>query len=74
MSLLINDQEASQAEWNRKARDAANRLTRRLAGCGSTAARPVKAATGQMYYDTTLGQPIWRHASGVWKDAAGATV
>jgi len=72
MSLLINAQEASQAEWNRKARDAANRLSRRLAGCGTTTERPVKAVTGQMYYDTTLGKPIWRDASGVWKDAAGA--
>jgi hypothetical protein len=45
-----------------------------LAGSGPTAERPVKAVTGQMYYDTTLGKPVWRHASGVWKDAAGATV
>lgn len=74
MSQLIKDNEASQAEWNRKARDAANGLIRRLAGCGPTSERPVKAITGQMYYDTTLGKPVWRHASGVWKDAAGATV
>ncbi len=74
MSVLIKDNEPSQAEWNRKARDAANRLMRRLAGCGPTAERPVKAVTGQMYYDTTLGKPIWRHASGVWKDASGAVV
>jgi len=72
MSVLIKDNEPTQAEWNRKARDAANGLTRRLAGCGPTAGRPVKAVTGQMYYDTTLGKPVWRHASGVWKDAAGA--
>ena len=74
MSLLIRDSEASQAEWNRKARDATNGLMRRLAGCGTTAERPVKAVTGQMYYDTTLGKPVWRHASGAWKDAAGTTV
>lgn len=74
MSVLIKDNEPSQAEWNRKARDAANRLIRRLAGCGPTVERPVKAVTGQMYYDTTLGKPIWRHASGVWKDAGGAVV
>lgn len=74
MSLLIRDGEASQAEWNRKARDVANGLIRRLAGCGPTADRPIKAVTGQMYYDTTIGKPIWRHASGVWKDAAGGTV
>ena len=74
MSLLIRDNEPSQAEWNRKARDAANGLIRRLAGCGTTAERPVKAVTGQMYYDTTLGKPVWRHASGTWKDAGGTTV
>lgn len=74
MSLLIRDNEPSQTEWNRKARDAANTLIRRLAGCGPTSERPVKAVTGQMYYDTTLGKPVWRHASGAWKDAAGATV
>ena len=74
MSQLIKYNETSQAEWNRKARDAANGLIRRLAGCGTTAERPVKAVTGQMYYDTTLGKPVWHHASGIWKDAAGATV
>ena len=74
MSQLIKDNETSQAEWNRKARDAANGLIRRLAGCGTTAERPVKAVTGQMYYDTTLGKPVWRNASGVWRDAAGVVV
>lgn len=74
MSLLIPDKDRDQASWNRKARDATNGLIRRLAGSGPTAERPVKAVTGQMYYDTTLGMPIWRHASGVWKDAGGTTV
>ena len=74
MSLVIRDSEASQAEWNRKARDAANGLIRRLVGCGTTTDRPTKAVTGQMYYDTNLGKPVWRHASGVWKDAMGTTV
>jgi len=74
MSLLIKDNERDQSEWNRKARDAANGLIRRLAGCGTTPERPKKAVTGQMFYDTTLGKPVWRHASGVWKDASGATV
>ena len=73
MSLLIKDSERGQAEWNRKARDATNGLIRRLAGCGPTAERPPTAVTGQMYYDTTLGKPIWRHASGIWKDASGTT-
>ena len=74
MSVLIRDSEPSQTAWNRKARDATNRLTRRLAGCGTTAERPAQAVTGQMYYDTSLGKPVWRHASGVWKDAGGGTV
>jgi hypothetical protein len=74
MSLLIPDKDRDQANWNRRARDATNGLIRRLAGSGPTADRPVKAVTGQMYYDTTLGKPIWRHASGAWKDAGGAAV
>ena len=74
MTLLIKDNERGQPEWNRKARDATNGLIRRLAGCGPTAERPPKAVTGQLYYDTTLGKPIWRHPSGVWKDASGASV
>jgi len=37
MSLLIRDSEASRAEWNRKTRDAANGLMRRLAGSRSPA-------------------------------------
>jgi hypothetical protein len=74
MSSLIKDSEQTQTEWNRKARDATNGLIRRLSGCGATADRPIKTVTGQMYYDTTLGKPIWRHGSGVWKDAQGTTV
>jgi hypothetical protein len=74
MSLLIKDNERDQATWNRKARDTTNALVRRLSGQGTTADRPARPVTGQMYYDTTLGKPIWRHASGVWKDAAGNIV
>ena len=72
MTLLVKDGERGQAEWNRKARDGINALNRLLAGSGTTAERPAKAVAGQMYYDTTLGKPIWRHPTGVWKDAAGA--
>ncbi|HWI85708.1 MAG TPA: hypothetical protein VNT42_05210 [Sphingomonas sp.] len=74
MGLLIKEDERGQAEWNRKARDSINALTRLVSGSGTTAERPARAVTGQIYYDTTIGKPIWRHASGVWKDAAGATV
>ena len=42
MSLLIKDNEPSQAEWNRKARDAANGLIRRLAGCGRWRMSPAR--------------------------------
>ncbi len=74
MSLLIKDSERDQAEWNRKARDGINAVARRLLGSGPTTQRPAKPVTGQMYYDTTLGKPIWRHATGVWKDAGGTAV
>jgi hypothetical protein len=74
MSLLVKDSERDQAEWNRKARDGINAVARRLLGTGPTAQRPARPVTGQMYYDTTLGKPIWRHGSGVWKDASGTPV
>ena len=74
MSLIVKDAERGQTEWNRKTRDTVNGMVRRLAGSGPSAERPARPVTGQMYYDTTLGKPIWRHASGVWKDAAGTAV
>jgi hypothetical protein len=44
-------------------------------GGGATGARPsaTTAGAGAMWYDTTLGKPIWSNAT-VWKDAAGTTV
>lgn len=39
---------------------------------GVTASRPASPRTGQMYYDTTIGKPIWYN--GGWKDATGAAV
>lgn len=40
---------------------------------GDSATRPgVGVVTGQMYYDTTLGKPLWWDGS-VWKDSAGST-
>lgn len=39
---------------------------------GDTASRPAAPATGWMYFDTTLGQPIWYDGSG-WVDATGTT-
>ena len=45
---------------------------------GTTAQRPVTSAElplgiGQIYYDTTLGIPIWWNGT-VWKNASGTTV
>lgn len=41
---------------------------------GTTGARPtIGLLIGLMYFDTTLGKPIWWNGS-VWKDAAGTTV
>ena len=44
---------------------------------GTTANRPTtKLWVGRMYFDTTLGYPIWIKSLGptVWVDAAGTTV
>jgi hypothetical protein len=41
---------------------------------GTTANRPtLLLQIGQMYYDTTLGIPIWYNGT-VWKNASGTTV
>lgn len=72
MTLRIGEEERSQKEWNRKARDAVNGLIRRLAGAGTTAQRPTSPTDGQMFYDRTLRKPIWWSSEdGAWKDAAG---
>ena len=39
---------------------------------GGTASRPATPTTGIMYFDTTLGQPVWWNGSG-WVDATGTT-
>ena len=41
---------------------------------GTTANRPtLQLQIGQMYFDTTLGIPIWYNGT-VWKNASGTTV
>ena len=40
---------------------------------GTTAHRPATATTGQMYFDTTLGIPIWWNGT-AWVNSAGAPV
>lgn len=42
-------------------------------GGGATGARPASPVQFSMWYDTTLGKPIWWNGS-AWKDATGATV
>lgn len=72
MSLMLKEQERSQAEWNRKARDVVNVLVRRLLGAGASTSRPVTPTDGQLFYDQTLKKPIWWNSEdGEWKDAAG---
>ena len=72
MTLRLNEEERSQKEWNRKARDVVNSLIRRLAGTGATPDRPPKPVDGQMFYDRTLKQPIWWNSEDAeWKDAGG---
>jgi len=39
---------------------------------GATGNRPSATLTGQQYFDTTLGKPIWWNGSG-WVDATGAS-
>lgn len=41
---------------------------------GSTGARPTtQRTTGQTYFDTTLGKPVWFNGT-VWVDATGTPV
>ena len=51
-----------------------HRLLSGLVESGTTAQRPTKNLyTGRMFFDTTLGLPIW-HDGTNWIDAAGNTV
>jgi hypothetical protein len=73
MTMLIKEEERSQKEWNRKARDVVNILTRRLLGGGATSERPAAPVDGQMFYDRSLKKPVWWNGEdGAWKDASGA--
>lgn len=42
-------------------------------GYGTSAQRPSSPVNGYMYWDTTLGKPIWR-VGNAWKDATGTNV
>ena len=56
-----------------------NRLSANITGLstpsyGTTSARPVdKLLIGQIYFDTTVGKPIWWNGTN-WVDAAGTVV
>jgi hypothetical protein len=45
-----------------------------IPAAGATAERPLgNVLVGQIYFDTTLGIPIWWNGT-VWKNASGTTV
>jgi hypothetical protein len=72
MTLQLREEERSQKEWNRRARDVVNGLIRRLTGVGDSSSRPPSPIDGQMYYDRTLKQPLWWNSEDAeWKDAGG---
>jgi hypothetical protein len=72
MTLQLKDEEKTQKEWNRKARDTVNQVVRRIMGLGPTIARPATPTDGQMFYDRTLKKPVWWNTEdGQWKDATG---
>ncbi|WP_165322192.1 hypothetical protein [Rhizorhabdus phycosphaerae] len=72
MTLLLKEQERSQQEWNRKARDAVNMLIRRMMGGGATTERPPNPVDGQLFYDRTLKRPLWWNSEEArWLDASG---
>jgi len=52
----------------------AQRILTGVSLSGTTANRPIKFLyTGRMFFDTTLGKPIWYKTAG-WVDATGAGV
>lgn len=67
---LIKENEPSDTEWKRKARDLLNLVARRTSGTGTTAERPRNPPLGTTYFDTTISLPIWFAASG-WVKADG---
>lgn len=66
--LLANERDGE--EWRKRARNTVNQLVRRVGGDGSSADRPIEVTVGLMYFDQTLGQPIWWDGA-AWVDAMG---
>jgi len=54
-------------------KDALNELNKVVVPSGATGARPVTPVTGQSFFDTTLGKPIWFDGTN-WIDASGTEV
>ena len=46
---------------------------RQMPRCGTTASRPAGRYTGEMFFDETLGRPLWWSA-GAWRGAGGGAI
>lgn len=71
-NIRLSNVNASMVGWN----DGSSRnatLFSQYYRVGLTGARNGVPTQGEMYYDTTLGKPIWWNGT-VWKDAVGTTV
>jgi len=69
---VLPEAAASQADWNRRARDVVNGIARALQAAGPSGERPARNLyVGQSWFDTTLGRPIWWNGSG-WIKADGS--
>jgi hypothetical protein len=79
-NLVTDGQGRLQAVWQ-TFMESVNYWLRPLGQSGTTATRPLDSSgiqlyIGQMYFDTTLGKPIWVKSRNptVWVDATGAAV
>lgn len=76
LAQLLGYSPAVSANWTTvptQTKAALDSLAARAVASGNTASRPASPVTGQYYFDTTLGIPIWRNGSN-WVNAAGVTV
>lgn len=79
MKVPVSVPLAASGEWEEDSRAVRDQFAR-IAGAinnpdnGTTAARPTLQLTiGQVYFDVTLGRPVWWRGA-AWVDAAGAVV
>ncbi|MED1863204.1 hypothetical protein P4V41_07030 [Fictibacillus nanhaiensis] len=72
--------DTEKATWNGKADTSSvttvDNKVNEMRLSGVTASRPVPSYVGQMYFDTTLGKPVYAKvlSPATWVDSAGATV